>query len=280
MALVSGIFTSQVDSDGNYDRAVDEEFFARYHAEFLSDGVYANPASNLQVTAAGGLNVSVAAGSCFIQGYYAYDKTSAPLSLSPAGSVDRIDRVVARLDRIERQIEIAVKTGGASVPVLTRNSDVWELALADIRIPARAASITQAAITDQRPNNSLCGFVYNPMQEIDTSGLFDQYYAEFMALYDNIRDKLDGDTAGKLLNQIDVLKAGKQDAVKVRGLLKCTADGVIAAAVEGTDYVGMAKYNDLKNKYDTLQSSAVKVTSSTSAPSASSGKVGDIHVQI
>ena len=280
MALISGIFESNLNEDGTYDRAVDEEFFARYHAEFLSDGVYANPASNLQVTAAGGLNVSVAAGSCFIQGYYAYDKTSAPLSLSPAGAADRIDRVVARLDRIERRIEIAVKTGGASAPVLTRNSDVWELALADIRIPARAASITQAAITDQRPNNSLCGFVYNPMQEIDTSGLFDQYYAEFMALYDNIRDKLDGDTAGQLLNQIDALKAGKQDAVKVRGLLKCIADGVISAAVEGTDYVGMAQYRDLLSSFVALQANAVKVTSSTSAPSASSGKVGDIHVQI
>ncbi|MFQ8600639.1 MAG: hypothetical protein ACLSAP_08700 [Oscillospiraceae bacterium] len=158
MALISGIFESNLNEDGTYDRAVDEEFFARYHAAFLSSGVYPKPANSFQVTADGGLRLRVKPGSCLIQGYYAYDTADALLSLPAAGISARTDRVVARLNKIDRRIEIAVVNGGANAPAPTRNSDVYELVLANVRVAANAAAVTQANITDQRANSSLCGF--------------------------------------------------------------------------------------------------------------------------
>lgn len=255
MALISGIFESNLNEDGTYDRAVDEEFFARYHAAFLSSGVYPKPANSFQVTADGGLRLRVKPGSCLIQGYYAYDTADALLTLSAAGISTRTDRVVARLNKIDRRIEIAVKTGGADAPGLTRNSDVYELALADIRVAANALAVTQANITDQRANNSLCGFVYNPLQEVDTTDLFAQYDAGFRQFMETVEGVLSDDVAGNLLTQIHT----KQDKINSVGLLKCTGDGEVVPAVEGTDYVGMETYNALVSRLPKIAVGRVEI---------------------
>lgn len=274
MALISGIFESNLNEDGTYDRAVDEEFFARYHAAFLSSGVYPKPANSFQVTADGGLRLRVKPGSCLIQGYYAYDTADALLSLPAAGISARTDRVVARLNKIDRRIEIAVVNGGANAPAPTRNSDVYELVLADVRVAANAAAVTQANITDQRANSSLCGFVYNPLQEVDTTDLFAQYDAGFRQFMETVEGVLSEDTAGNLLVQIGT----KQDKITATGLLKRTEDGAVVEAVEGEDYVGIAKYTALLTRCLALeQGKQKKVTYGTSAPTG--GSTGDVYLQ-
>ncbi len=91
MSIISGIFPSEiVDIDESglpiYDRAVDEEYFAKYHSEFLSNGVYANPSNNFQVMVNDLMKLKVKAGSCFINGYYAYDNFDGEIILEPASS--------------------------------------------------------------------------------------------------------------------------------------------------------------------------------------------------
>ncbi len=159
MAQTSGFFNS---SGG--DRLYNAADFAAYFGSLVSNGVFYASAANLQVTPGTGLSVSVAAGSAWINGYR-YENT-APLTLSFAtanGVNPRIDRVVVRLSMINRNIALAVLTGVPAVsptaPALTRTSDVWELALADITAGKGVVGINTSDILDTRLNSSLCGTV-------------------------------------------------------------------------------------------------------------------------
>ena len=49
MAEKSGFFNARETEVGTYDREYDAEQFAEYFANFISDGVYANPANQLKV---------------------------------------------------------------------------------------------------------------------------------------------------------------------------------------------------------------------------------------
>lgn len=155
----SGFFNS---SDG--DRVYDATDFAAYFGNLVSNGVFYASATNLQATPGNGLAVSVAAGSAWINGYR-YDNTdylNLPLTTAN-GSNPRIDRIVVRLSQVSRNIQLAVVDGTPaatpSAPVLTRTSDVYELGIADVLIPAAATSIATNNITDTRLNTNLCGLV-------------------------------------------------------------------------------------------------------------------------
>jgi hypothetical protein len=155
----SGFFNS---SGG--DRVYNATDFARYFGCLASNGIFWATASNLRVTPGTGVNVSVAPGAAWINGYH-YENTS-PLEKTletPDGVNPRIDRVVLRLSIPERRIFAAVKTGAPAAipepPELTRTSDVYELALADVTVPRAAVSLVTGNVADQRLNQSLCGLV-------------------------------------------------------------------------------------------------------------------------
>jgi hypothetical protein len=155
----SGFFNS---SDG--DRIYDAVDFAAYFGSLVSNGVFYATATNLQVSPGTGLAVGVAAGSAWINGYR-YENTDAlnmPLATAN-GSNPRIDRIVVRLSQISRSIQLAVVSGTPAAtpvaPALTRTSDVYELGIADVLVPAAATFIAPNNITDTRLNASLCGTV-------------------------------------------------------------------------------------------------------------------------
>ncbi|WP_416175983.1 hypothetical protein [Clostridium sp.] len=108
------------------------------------------------------------------------------------GVLNRIDRIVLRLDIEGRAINAVVKKGTfASSPVapdLQRDADAYELGIADILVSAGAVSVTQANITDLRLNNELCGIVHGTVEQVDTTTLFNQYLTwlqEKKTQYDN-----------------------------------------------------------------------------------------------
>ena len=155
----SGFFNS---SDG--DRVYDATDFAAYFGNLVSSGIFYASATNLQATPGNGLAVSVAAGSAWINGYRYENTDDLNLPLTTAnGSNPRIDRIVVRLSQVSRNIQLAVVDGTPaatpSAPALTRTSDVYELGIADVLIPAAATSIATNNITDTRLNTSLCGLV-------------------------------------------------------------------------------------------------------------------------
>jgi hypothetical protein len=155
----SGFFNS---SDG--DRVYGATDFAAYFGSLVSNGVFYATSTNLQVSPGIGLAVSIAEGSAWINGYRYENTDELNIPLTTAnGSNPRIDRVVIRLSQITRSIQLAVVTGTPTAtpvaPELTRTSDIYELGIADVLVPAAATSISANNITDTRLNTSLCGLV-------------------------------------------------------------------------------------------------------------------------
>ncbi len=173
-------FVSVLDENGQDDRLYYSEDFTRYFANFISNGVYPNPSTGLKVLAGNGLNLVVKKGSGFIKGYGYFLTEDLNSTLNTANaSYTRKDIVVLMLDLINRYIRIYVKEGtpsaSPSLPDLTRNSDIYELKLAEITIRAGVQTITQADILDTRLDNSVCGVVTNVVNSVDTQSLFNQY---------------------------------------------------------------------------------------------------------
>ncbi len=182
----SGFFTSV-----NGDRIYSASFFAEYFASFISNGVFPNPASNLQVIENTGMTVTARIGRAWIDGYILFNDTDESIALDPGdAALSRVDKIVIRLDKINRVITVVVKKGiPATVPTapsLQRDSDAYELGIANVRVGAGATGITQSDITDLRLNNSECGLVHAVVDKIDTTAIFNQFeawYAQTQADY-------------------------------------------------------------------------------------------------
>lgn len=190
MALRYGFFNSR-----NGDRLYNADDISGFFYNLISNGVLATPSTNLQVQAGSGMTVSVSPGYGMIQAKYIDLTTAQSVQLTAADiALDRIDRIVLRLDRQNRQIVIAAKTGtpaaNPAAPALTRTTDIWELSLARIYVAAGATSITQAEITDERSNTSVCGYITGMIDQIDTTELFAQFTAAFEHWYDGVKDEV------------------------------------------------------------------------------------------
>lgn len=203
-----------------YDRAINSAQLRTLYHELLSDGVLLNNSTNLQVVANSTMNLTVKAGLCNIQGCIKKFEEDIDVTIESAStSYNRIDTIVARLDLNSdyRDIGIFVIKGTpASVPTrpeLTRDTNVYEIALADITISANATTLSQSNISDTRLDTNRCGII-SCIAEFDTTKLYEQIQAdlkefqesnesEFEQWFDNMKGQLGDDAAGNLQLQID-----------------------------------------------------------------------------
>ena len=227
----SGFFNSEIigyDAENMpvFDRAEEASFFAKYFSQFISNGVFPNPSTNMQVLATEGMNVKVDLGVCYINGYMGWIDVVEIFEIEESDLQARIDRIVARLDFTDKSIKLAIKKGTAQgnpvAPELQRDYDIYEIGLADIRVNANVIEIAQENITDLRLNTELCGIVANQLQHVDTTTIFNQYMEwlkrvmqegeekltkaeeefekNFNTWFQTIKNVLDGDVAGKKEN--------------------------------------------------------------------------------
>lgn len=224
MALTSAFFDAKL-VGGEYDRVYSAERFAEYFASFIANGVFPNPATNLQVVAnvPGNMAILVKSGLGWINGYYCNNDGDYPLTLSPAnGTLPRVDAVVLRWSRSNRSMSLEVKTGVAtsspSAPPLERSADNYELMLASISVVAGATSIAQASITDKRPDSTVCGWVKGVVDQIDTTNLFAQYDDAFQTWFSDLRLQLNENVVTNLQNKITALEKNKADVSAVTNL--------------------------------------------------------------
>ena len=252
-----GYFDSEIigtDSEGMpiFDRAETSDLFRLLFSKLVSNGVLASPSDCFQVVAAEGLNVTVRPGFGMINGAFAYDEAENTLTLEKApAQYSRIDRIVLRCNYADRLCELVVKTGTVAnnsvAPKIVQPAagDYYELGLATVTVGANVTAVTQANITDTRMDSTVCGFITQLIDHLDTSVFFaqlDQFYTEFVSKteadyrlsreeylamcqdivdtlntfektaesdfdtwFDTIKGKLAGDIAGALQIQIDNL---------------------------------------------------------------------------
>lgn len=127
--------------------------FAEYFGKFIPDGVYIdNNVIGLPVTNDTGLVVNLGIGYANIRGYFYKNDASKAFTLDNADVVlNRIDRVVLKLDVVNKTMGAIVKKGtmGSTpvAPTLIDDANIKEIPIAQIRINANAAS---GIITDGR----------------------------------------------------------------------------------------------------------------------------------
>lgn len=188
MSMEYGFFNSV-----NGDRKKSADFFAMFFGNIIGNGVYPNPSSNFQVMANGDMTITIGAGIAWINGAMCEDKLDYITNIDIAdGVLNRIDRVVLRLDTIDREIRIDVKKGTFAsspvAPILQRDADAYELALADVYVGNGMVSISQSNITDTRLNSELCGIVHGVVDQVDTETLFIEYQDWMLNRKDDMND--------------------------------------------------------------------------------------------
>ena len=169
------------------DRKYKAEDWASYFGSFIGNGVFPLPSTGLQVVADRGMNVTIKEGKAWINGYFYANTSDLTLTLSTAdGVLYRNDRIVIRWDLTERTMSARVKSSAPAtnptVPPLQRDADAFELCIADVLVGQGVTAISQANITDQRFDTSLCGMVAGVVTQIDTTAFNAQlqaWYNEF-----------------------------------------------------------------------------------------------------
>ena len=216
MAELSYPFESQnigTAAEPVYDRAITAENERTFNKLRYTNGVFSSVGSGLSVSSNNNMTVTVGTGGAHVEGALYYNSAPINLAVEAANaSLNRIDRVVLQFNTSVsvRSVRVLIRTGTAATnpvaPELRQESNLYEIALADVYVGKGKTSIAQSAITDQRLNSELCGMVVAAIPTaVDTTGLYDQYQASLDEWLDTVAAALDETLAGQLSNQISAL---------------------------------------------------------------------------
>lgn len=206
------------------DRTYNADSFETWLKPFFVSGVFTG-CLQVQAQSTPDMTVKVTKGYANLDGKAAYWPSDNTLTIETASGIyDRIDTIVLRRDNTNRQVSLEVVKGTASATpsptAPTRNSDTYELVLAEVLVGTGVTEIAGSAITDKRPDTDVCGYVVAAVQTPDFSELYAQFAAqaeefmgdqadEFLAWFEEMKDQLSEDAAGHLQLEID----GKIDKV-------------------------------------------------------------------
>lgn len=163
MSVTFGFFNAQ-QVNGDYDRKYGADELAEYFASLIGNGISADIENCFKISAVSGMQISIAAGYAWINGYWIKNDAVIVKTLAVAPSSNsRIDSVVLRFSKENRSIEIAIVQGDvSSTPTfksLTRTDDIYELMLGYVTVSAGISAISSSMITDTRSNETYCGMI-------------------------------------------------------------------------------------------------------------------------
>ena len=191
MAITSGFFNSK-----SGDRKYNAEQMSKYFDKLITSGVFPNPSTQLQVVESSGMTINVLPGRGIVDCRWVDNDANHSLVIESSDALlDRIDAIIMKLDLTEevRAINIEVKKGTPGTkpvpPSMTRDEYVQEYCLATIRVKRLAEVITQADITDTRPDSKVCGWVTGLITQVDTSTLFEQWQSAYEQFYEESNEK-------------------------------------------------------------------------------------------
>lgn len=216
MAIISYPFESKntgTAAEPVYDRAITAEDERTFNKLRYTNGVFSSVEDGLAVTSNSNMTVTVGTGGGHINGALFYSSTPITLSVEAAdASMPRIDQVIAQLNTSTsvRAVNILVRTGVAATnpvaPELNRESNLYEICLAEITVAKGATSIVQSAISDTRLNSDICGVVVAAIPtSVDTTGLYDQYQASLDEWLEIVASAIDETIAGNLQNAVNAI---------------------------------------------------------------------------
>ena len=136
----------------------------RYFEGLVSNGVYKQYESGFNVTAGGDdMSVYVLRGKASVQYHYVISDAVETLEINPSHvTYNRYTLIVLRYNATFKTITLAAKDGELAeypeYPELTRDNEVYEIALAAVYVPSGATKITTVNITDLRDNVNMCGW--------------------------------------------------------------------------------------------------------------------------
>lgn len=210
------------------DRTYNADSFETWLKPFFVSGVFTG-CLQVQAQSTPDMTVKVTKGYANLDGKAAYWPSDNTLTIETASGVyDRIDTIVLRRDNTNRRVSLEVVKGTASATpsptAPTRNTDTYELVLAEVLVGTGVTEIAGSAITDKRPDTDVCGYVVAAVQTPDFSELYAQFAAqaeefmgdqadEFLDWFDEMKDQLSEDAAGHLQQEIDDLDSAKADKV-------------------------------------------------------------------
>ena len=158
MAITSGFFNSV-----NHDRVYNAEEMSNYFEGLVYNGVYETVGNALKVVVNDGLTVNVLTGRAMIDCRWLKNDTAYGITLEASDlQLDRIDRIVVKLDLTNRQLPLeAVKGEFASnptPPTVTDTDTVKYLTIAYVKVNHGATNLIQDNIQDRR-GTSDCPYV-------------------------------------------------------------------------------------------------------------------------
>lgn len=145
-------------SAGGDPREYTQLEFAEWVLSSKSSGYVPEEGNELQVmeSSPAAMTVDVDTGQGYVQGYFAVNDVLEEVTIDPShATLDRIDTVVMNLDILSTRLITPVVLLGTPAatpvpPTLQQDTNVWQVALADIFVEALAVSIVDEDITDRR----------------------------------------------------------------------------------------------------------------------------------
>lgn len=207
-------FDSVVTDDGQGNLSYDREFNSAnlrkiFHGLYTNGVAMSDNSAALQVSPVSGLNVSVGTGFVIIEGAMGCLESAETVAVDAAHETyTRIDSIMVRLNTntAGRCISIEYVKGtpasAPSAPELVRAGGIYDLRLANIRIPAGATAITASMITDTRLSSD-CGIATARPEQVSTTSIFDQFQAALNEYMQYVQDCIDETVAGQLQTQIN-----------------------------------------------------------------------------
>jgi len=115
-----------------------------------------------------GMDVDIATGEAFVDGYWYRNTVSLNKSITAAdGTNDRIDRVVLRLTKASVEVVTTIIDGTpAAIPVLpamTRTTSVYDIEIGYVLVNSGVSSIAAGKVTDRRFIDASSGVIANDM---------------------------------------------------------------------------------------------------------------------
>lgn len=234
------------DSTEDDERIYQAADFARFHNQIIGSGVSnTKELPDLEVTAKNNMDVGLGAGYMFANGYmYELTETMNLKHDVADPDNDRIDRVVIRFDNNpeNREIKAVIKkgtpAGSPTPPSLTRDNYIYEMSVAQVRIKAGKSYVEDDEITDERSNDSVCGYI--PLHNIyralsvDENGLTSFVNQSFIKTKNEDVQTFQG---GTTLDNPTPLRLGKTEADNQKEIssgtsIKVKSDGVYSLFVQ------------------------------------------------